>query len=174
MIDKGRARKYCKDDISKIENYEQAINDKTQTWDCHHRLELTINDEHARTKEELIRLGMYYNRPYFELIFLTRKEHKKLEQNTNYARQKNREAQLKVNRKGSNNPMSAENVTEKRKTNPYFGKRSKYKVFVHYAKSEEGRKIINHFGLKERTKESEKLYYSEMAYYKINKKFSWE
>ena len=24
-----------------IENYEKAVNDKTQMWDCHHRFEIT-------------------------------------------------------------------------------------------------------------------------------------
>lgn len=29
MINKINAKKYCSEDISKIENYEQAVNDKT-------------------------------------------------------------------------------------------------------------------------------------------------
>lgn len=29
MINEKSARKYCSEDISKIENYEQAVNDKT-------------------------------------------------------------------------------------------------------------------------------------------------
>lgn len=65
----------CKDDISKIENYEQAINDKENVWDCHHRLELTLEGEYAHSKEDLIRMDMYYNRPYFELIFMKQSEH---------------------------------------------------------------------------------------------------
>ena len=47
MINKKTARSYCKDDISKIENYEEAIND-TELWVCHHRLELTINVKNWR------------------------------------------------------------------------------------------------------------------------------
>ena len=31
--------KICCEDISLIENYESAISDKTEMWDCHHRLE---------------------------------------------------------------------------------------------------------------------------------------
>lgn len=42
---------------------------------CHHRLELTLNGEHALTPQELIRHDMYYNRPYFELIIMTSSEH---------------------------------------------------------------------------------------------------
>lgn len=30
----------CCEDPSLIENYELAINDDTQIWDCHHRLEI--------------------------------------------------------------------------------------------------------------------------------------
>ena len=40
MINEGCAKKYCCEDLSLIENYELAINDQTQTWDCHHRGEV--------------------------------------------------------------------------------------------------------------------------------------
>ena len=78
MINEPNARSYCKDDISRIENYDIAVADTTQTWICHHRLELTIDNESAHDAKELKRLDMYYNRPYFELIFLTRAEHNTL------------------------------------------------------------------------------------------------
>lgn len=78
MICELTANAFCKDDISKIENYDKAIADTTQTWECHHRLELTLEGEFAHSKEELNLLGMYYHRPYFELIFLTHSEHTRL------------------------------------------------------------------------------------------------
>lgn len=78
MISERYAQKFCKDDITKIENYDKAIADTTQTWDLHHRLELTLDGEFAHTTEELKRMDMYYNRPYFELIFLTHSEHCRL------------------------------------------------------------------------------------------------
>ena len=79
MISKhGRMKMYCKDDLSKIENYHEAVNDKENIWHLHHRLELTINGEFAHFKEDLIRLNMYYHRPAFELIFLREDEHHKL------------------------------------------------------------------------------------------------
>ena len=78
MINEKQAKKYCRDDLSKIENYEQAIADKTQTWDLHHRLELTLDGEFALSHEQLKMHDMYYNRPYYELIFLTPAEHHKL------------------------------------------------------------------------------------------------
>lgn len=37
MIDESQARKYCKEDISKIKNYDLAIADTTQTWHCVNR-----------------------------------------------------------------------------------------------------------------------------------------
>ena len=72
MISEAQARKYCKEDISLIENYEQAINDNTQKWHCHHRRESVY------TRKGLIEIGEYYHRPAIELIFLTNYEHMKL------------------------------------------------------------------------------------------------
>lgn len=65
---------YCCDDISQIENYDKAINDNTQTWHCHHKLEIELHKEAKELKE----MGLYYNRPAEELIFLTQSEHKSL------------------------------------------------------------------------------------------------
>ena len=72
-----RLRKICKE-IEHVENYNQAAQDDFCGWILHHRLELTLENEHAHTAEDLIRLNMYYDRPYFELIFLKRSEHTKL------------------------------------------------------------------------------------------------
>lgn len=77
--------KYCKD-YTKIENYEKAVNDETQKWDLHHRLETHFSDGTERpinariSYKELIALNMYYSRPPEEFIFLTRKEHLVLHQ----------------------------------------------------------------------------------------------
>lgn len=65
-----------------IENYEAAVADTTQTWQCHHRLETHNSDGERRlvdiSREELIALDMYFDRPPEELIFLTESEHKRL------------------------------------------------------------------------------------------------
>ena len=74
MINEKLAIKYCKNDISQIENYDKAIADKTQTWQCHHRRETIYS------AKELIEIGEYYNRPAEELIFLTPNEHHILHQ----------------------------------------------------------------------------------------------
>ena len=71
-------KQYCKD-YEKIENYEKALKDNFEGWECHHRLETHTPDGERRpvdiSKKELIALGMYYHRPAEELIFLTVKEH---------------------------------------------------------------------------------------------------
>lgn len=71
MICTETIKMYCCDDICHIENYDKAINDKTQTWHCHHRLETELNV----CKQYLIDHELYHNRPASELIFLTPAEH---------------------------------------------------------------------------------------------------
>ena len=88
MINEIHANAYCKDDISKIENYELAIDDKERTWQCHHRLVLTLDGEFAHTMDELKRLNMYYHRPAFELIFLTQTEHNKIHKRSEETKKK--------------------------------------------------------------------------------------
>ena len=77
MICNETVKKYCSGDISHIENYYNAINDQTQTWHCHHRLEIPDNGTTISPKE-LKSKGLYYNRPPSELILLTRREHMRL------------------------------------------------------------------------------------------------
>lgn len=71
-----------------IENYSDAKKDNFKYWHLHHRLELTINGELARSRADLIRLGVYYNRPYFELIYLPQGVHSAIHNTKN---QKERE-----------------------------------------------------------------------------------
>ena len=73
-----RLKHYCKDDLSRIENYELAKKDNFVGWQIHPRLEFTLNGERARTSDELIRMNMYYGRPYFELIFLRTQDHRRI------------------------------------------------------------------------------------------------
>ena len=74
MINIKKVKRYCKEDISKIKNYDKAIADTTQTWVCHHMTETWWNC----TAQELIENECYYNRKACELIFLTPEEHKSL------------------------------------------------------------------------------------------------
>ena len=96
---------YCREDISLIENYENAINDKTQTWHCHHRRETIFS------RKDLIEIGEYYNRPACELIFLTKSEHMKLHHLGKPSGMKDKhpseESRKKMSekKKGENNPL---------------------------------------------------------------------
>ena len=74
MINVKQAKKFCKEDISKIKNYDKAIADTTQTWHCHHMTETWWNC----SAKDLIENECYYNRKACELIFLTPAEHRRL------------------------------------------------------------------------------------------------
>src|SRR5574344_68641 len=90
---------YCKH-LELIENYEEAKADDFKGWDIHHRLETHNSDGERRlvdiSRAELIALGIYYNRPPEELIFMKSEEHKTLHQKgkplSDEARRKNSEA----------------------------------------------------------------------------------
>lgn len=75
---KHNFERFCKD-YENIENYDKAKVDNFKGWDCHHRLETWTSDGERRqidiTVAELKALGMYYNRPANELIFLRKSEH---------------------------------------------------------------------------------------------------
>lgn len=99
--------KYCTEP-EKIENYEKAKKDNFKGWDCHHRLETHNSDGERRlvdiTKKELKALGMYYNRPSSELIFLTSREHKILHNKGKKMSEETRKKLREAN-KGEHNPM---------------------------------------------------------------------
>lgn len=79
--------RYCEGDITQIENFDKAINDRSDlyshsNWVCHHRLETHNLDgsrrEIQQSRDDLKLLDLYYHRPPIELIFLTRAEHNKV------------------------------------------------------------------------------------------------
>ena len=174
MFNIGSANEFCKDDITKIENYEQALNDKERTWDIHHRLELTLDGEFAHTPKELERLGMYRNRPYFELIFLTRSEHKKLHNNTKKHKEKASKSMKKVKHTNEWNKNVSKALKGKSKTKEHIENISKAlkgkRLKVH---SEFGKKFEEHYGL--HCSENMTLYSREQHwYYNHNHKCRWE
>lgn len=81
-------RRYCREDVSNIENYEKALADGFKGWDIHHRLETHRYGDRTRTSWELredpvgwntlVALGLYYNRPAKELVFMRKEEHRAL------------------------------------------------------------------------------------------------
>ena len=76
MINEFYAKSFCCEDISLIENYDIAVADTTQTWDCHHRGEVLPCGRFSR--DDLKKFGLYYKRPASELIFLTPTAHRQL------------------------------------------------------------------------------------------------
>ena len=78
MINEKHAKWYCSEDISLIENYQQAISDEERTWDIHHRSECDSEGRTLFTKKQLIEMNLYFNRPASELVFVTRSMHWKL------------------------------------------------------------------------------------------------
>lgn len=76
MISKRMAKEFCCEDISKIENYDKAIADQTQTWDVHHRLE--IQGQFRNSAKLLIKCGLYYKVPAWQLVFLDPKQHRSI------------------------------------------------------------------------------------------------
>ena len=78
MINANKAKRYCSEDISLIENYHEAISDQTKMWDIHHRRECDSEGRTLFTVKQLKEMGLYLNRPASELIFVTRSMHCKL------------------------------------------------------------------------------------------------
>lgn len=147
MISKHIDKLVRKGDLTKIENYNKAVADKTQLWECHHRLELTLDGEFAHSAEDLIRMDMYYHRPYFELIFLTPAEHRKIHSKT------------KKTRKG----IKQDEETRKRISETLRNK----------SLSDFGKKYLAHFGYS--ISENTKQYNTELCWYRRhNKKCRWE
>ena len=71
MINLRTVKQYCKN-YTQIENYKEAINDKTQTWICHHILGEIL------TSEQLKIHNFYYDIPPCMLKFVTIAEHNKI------------------------------------------------------------------------------------------------
>lgn len=139
-----KLKQYCRDNFEKIENYDLAINDKENVWEIHHKLELTLDGNLAHSKSDLIRLNMYYNRPYYELILLTQADHARLHGKVNVKNLNN----SNIDKSGSNN-------SHYQKCNSTFGK-----------------KYLEHFGYSKC--DNIEQYYKERNYYNFHKKCSWE
>lgn len=128
MIGLKYMKKFVREgELEKIENYEQAINDKENMWVCHHRLELTLDGEFANYKKDLIRMGMYYNRPAFELIFLKKSDHMKLHSHVQPCSKATREklAKLMIGTKGLRCGAKLSDETKEKLRQANLGKKHK-------------------------------------------------
>ena len=68
MVNVRQAEKYCCEDISLIENYNQAVT-SDEKWEVHHKLGLYFK------KQWLIDNGFYYDQRAEMLVFMKRDEH---------------------------------------------------------------------------------------------------
>lgn len=158
MINWKKAKEKCRmKEIIKIENFYEALNDDSQVWHLHHRLELTLNGEHANSKDNLIRFGMYYNRPYFELIFLRESEHKSLHHKN---KEISKETKQKISLKLTGNKLSNET------------KLKLSKIALNRPISEFGNGYYEHYGYL--GTENINQYKREHKYWTKHNKFSWE
>ena len=78
MLNETYAKRYCSEDIALIENYHEAISDEEKMWDIHHRRECDSEGRTLFTSKQLIEMGLYFNRPASELVFVTKSMHMKL------------------------------------------------------------------------------------------------
>lgn len=195
MINTYNVKQYCRDDISKIENYEQAINDKVNKWVCHHRLELTLDGEEALSKAELKRMNMYYHRPYFELIFMKDVDHRKLHSRfvknwrteesinkfrynrlghsfTEESRKKISETVKQRWKEGvydlkCHTPEHNKHISESRKGKPHPTNRKIWNPVTEF-----GKKYRERYGIKKR--DNLHLWNQEYGYYRRTGKIRWE
>lgn len=146
MINVYKTKQKCKDDISLIENYEKAINDKTQTWVCHHRRELNEDCSFAYSMDDLIAIDLYYDRPAEELIFMTPFEHQSMHDKANNPNKKGHP----VHNKGV--PMSEEQKNKISNTlkgkfsgerHPLYGKKRSEETKKKMSESLKGRPAPN-------------------------------
>lgn len=79
IINSTKANQYCRD-AYRIKITREAIEAYLagKPVCCHHVLEISINNEEVIGRKELVRFGMYYNRPYFELLIISHAEHSRM------------------------------------------------------------------------------------------------
>lgn len=119
--------RYCKD-YENIENYQKAKADNFFGWECHHRLETHNSDGERRlvdiSAKELAALGMYYNRPAKELIFMTISEHNSFRKGKKHKEEtKNKISEAKKGKHLSEEHKKKMSDAKKGKNNSMYGKK---------------------------------------------------
>ena len=140
------AHRYCYE-VENIENYEQAMADPLEIWDCHHRYE--IYNGRTISRSTLKNRGLLYNRPASELIFLRHEDHISLhnkgEKHPMYGKHTSKETCKKMsenhaNIKGKNNPMYGKHHNEESRRIIGESKKGTHRVYhedgtYHYEKT---------------------------------------
>ena len=187
MISKKYTKMLCKEDISKIENYDKAVADTTQIWVLHHRDECKIlpsGIKVIRSSAELKENGHYYNCPANELIFLTGSEHTRLH---NMFRSEVSEVSEETRKKMSESHKGLKHTEETRKkmSEAHKGIPRSEEIRRKISESKKGKSTWNkckatsvfgqafkeHYGITRC--DNEKLYNKEYKYFKRYGKFSW-
>ena len=175
MINESKVKKYCKEDISKIKNYDLAIADKTQVWECHHMTETWWNC----SAKELIENECYYGRKACELIFLTPDEHKSLHHKGKHLSEETRKKLSEANKGKIMSDESRRKMSESHKGKTHSDEtrkklsealkgKSSHKCII---TSKFGKAFKEHYGLT--ASDDIKLYKKEYSFYVRNGKFSW-
>ena len=183
MINEIQAKKYCKEDISKIKNYALAIADTTQMWECHHMTETWWNC----SKQDLIDNECYYGRKACELIFLTPAEHKSLHNKGKTLSEESRR-KLSESKKGKKTwikGMHHSEETLRKMSESHKGKTHSEETLIKISKAMKGNSyhkgkttsifgaaFNEHYGIT-RT-DNKKLYDKEYNFYNYHGHFSWE
>ena len=118
MISKD-CNRICSEDLSLIENYQEAIRDTKTKWVLHHRDEYRVlpsGIEVWRSKDDLKENGRYFKVPANELIFLTPSDHTKLHNKNPNQAFKNSSIQKEL----SSRPRKMADLSGEK--NPKFGK----------------------------------------------------
>ena len=114
MINERQVKRFCKD-YTQIENYEEAVDDQSQVWHCHHILGEILS------REQLLDHDFYYDVPPCMLKFVTKAEHRRLhnknrtgEKNPNFGKHHSEETRKKMSEalKGEKNPNFGKHQSE--------------------------------------------------------------
>lgn len=142
MISEKQVRRYCYEP-EKIENYDKAVADKDNQWDCHHRLEITMNCGHR----ELKAVGAYYDRPAHELIMLRRDVHMSIH---------HRENKHFLGKRHSEETKRKMSEAMKGEKAPWFGKKLSEETRRKMSEAQNGKKLSEE--TKRKMSEARKLY----------------
>lgn len=141
----SRYEHYCRGDISKIENYFEAVNDTETTWHCHHRLE--THDENGNRRKgkdllstDLIKMNKYYDVPPEELIYMLPIEHHRL-----HNEKQNKRLTEESHKIMSEKAKNREHIVHTKEWNENISKAHKGK---HFSESHKAALRRNHVGMK--------------------------
>lgn len=125
-------KKFCCEDISLIEYYEEAVK-SNKRYCCHHKNGLD------KSREKLKEEGLYFNRPACELIFLSISEHRRLHMQNLREQTKEKMSDSHKGKHLSDEIKQKMSDSHKGKKSPMYGKQhtntTKLKMSAHKGKN---------------------------------------